>query len=86
MASVAEVKAAIDAAVAKSEEAMAAARAAIEQLAEAQQLMAAAVDGSGHDSTQQAGHAYQHAKQQFEEGIQAIVGGNEAAAQYGAGL
>lgn len=86
MASVAEVKAAIDAAVAKSEEAMAAARAAIEQLAEAQVLMAAAVEGSGHDSTQQAGNAYQHAKQQFEEGIQAVVGGNEAAVQYGAGL
>jgi hypothetical protein len=49
VASVAEVKAAIEAAVAQVGESQAAIQAASEKLAEAAQTMAGALDGSGHE-------------------------------------
>lgn len=86
MTSIAELKAAIDAAMATADEATAAARVAIEKLNEAQQQLAAALEGGGHDAIHTANAALSHANQQFEEGIQAIQGSKEAAEGYGAGL
>lgn len=86
MASVGEVKTAIDAANLKANEAQAMARGAIEKIDEATQQYAVALDGSGHDSVGQAHNAMAHAKQQIEESIQAIAAGIEAAGQYGMGL
>lgn len=86
MASVGEVKAAIDAASHGAGEAQAMARAVIEKVNEVSQQYAAALEGGGHDSIAQAQNALQHSVQQFEEGIQAIAGAIEIAGQYGAGL
>jgi ABC-type transporter Mla subunit MlaD len=86
MASVGEVKAVIDAANATANEAVAAARVAVDKLNEAQQQLAAALEGGHHDSINTAIRALQHASQQFEEGIQAVAGSAEASQQYGAGL
>lgn len=86
MASVSEVRAAIDQALNLADEAAEATRVAINKLDESTSALAAALEGAGHESTAQAHAALAHAKQQLEEGIQAIAGGKELAQNYGAGL
>lgn len=86
MASVGEVKAAIDAANATVNEAQAIMRAAIEKLDEAAQQYNSALDGSGHDSVATAHRSVAHVKSELEEGIQSLNAGTEAAGQYSAAL
>lgn len=86
MASVAEVKAAIDAAMETADQAAAAARHAIETNNETMQMLAVALEGSGHDAVAQAQAALMDANQKFEEGVQAVMGAKESAEQYGATL
>ncbi len=86
MASVGEVKAAIDAAMQTADEAAASVRVGIEKLNEAQQQLGVALEGGHHDAVTTAIQALAHANQQFEEGIQAIMGSKEAAQGYGGAL
>jgi hypothetical protein len=86
MSNVAEVQAAINAAMAIADEAMAMARGAIDKLTEAQQRLAATLESSTHEYTVSALAAMNHANEQFGGGIQAIMGAKEQAEQYGAGL
>lgn len=86
MASVAEVKAAVDAANQLLAEAQQAGLAMIEKIDEASQQLAAALDGSGHDSVSTANAHLLQAKQQIEEGSQMLQASIEASGQYAAGL
>lgn len=86
MASVGEVKAAIDAAMKTADQAAVAARHAIETNNEAMQMLAVALEGSGHDTVAQAQQALMYANERFEEGIQSIMGAKEGAELYGAAL
>jgi len=86
MASVAEVKAAIDGANNTAEEAAGIFRAAIEKLGEAQQLMALATESSGRDEVAAANSALAHAAEQGEEAIRAIQNAKEQSEQYAANL
>jgi uncharacterized protein YukE len=86
MASVAEVKAAIDAAVQHVEEGQQAVRAAGERLGVAQQSLAAAVDGSGHDAVGAAHAALSQAATELDECLAATINAVEQAQAYAAAL
>jgi uncharacterized protein YukE len=86
VASVAEVKAAIDAAIQQVTEGQMAVRLAGEKLAEAQQSFAAAVEGSGHESINTAQAALTQANQELEECLTAMLAAVEQAQTYVATL
>ncbi|MGC9670211.1 hypothetical protein ACNTMW_27170 [Planosporangium sp. 12N6] len=86
MASVAEVKAAIDAAIHQVGEGQLAVRLAGEKLAEAQQSLAAAVEGSGHESVGTAQAALTQAAQELDECLTATLTAVEQAQTYAATL
>ena len=86
MASVAEVKAAVDAALQQVSEGQAAIQAAREKLGEAQQSLAAALDGSGHDAVTTAYASLSQADQQLEECIGVTAAAVEQAQTYTANL
>jgi uncharacterized protein YukE len=86
VASVAEVKAAIDAAIQQVGEGQLAVRLAGEKLAEAQQSLAAAVEGSGHESVNTAQAALTQAAQELDECLTATLAAVEQAQTYVATL
>ena len=86
MASVAEVKAAIDAALQQVSEGQLAVRAAGEKLGEAQQSLAAALDGSANDAVGAAHASLSQADQQLEECLGATLLAVEQAQTYTATL
>ncbi|GAB3525698.1 hypothetical protein [Phytohabitans suffuscus] len=86
MASVAEVKSAIDAAIQQVSEGQAAVHAAKEKLDEAQQSLAVALDGSGHDAVDTARASLQQATQELEDCLGATMAAVEQAQQYSAAL
>lgn len=86
MASVAEVKAAIDAAVQQINEGQAAVQAASEKIAEAQQSLSAAVEGSGHEAPGAAAAALSQAATELEECLAATLSAVEQATAYSATL
>ncbi|GIF15925.1 hypothetical protein [Actinoplanes teichomyceticus] len=86
MASVAEVRAAVDAALQQVNEGQAAIQAAREKLGEAQQSLAAALDGSAHDAVGTAHASLSQADQQLEECYTATLVAVEAAQTYTATL
>lgn len=86
MASVAEVKSAIDAAVMQVTEGQAAVQAASEKLAEAQQSLAAAFEGSGHEAVGAARMSLFQASTELEECLAATLAAVEQAQTYSATL
>ena len=86
MASVAEVKAAIEAAVAQVGEGQAAIQAASEKLAEAAQTMAVALDGSGHELVGGVQAALAQAGIELQDGLTATLTAVEQAQTYAATL
>ncbi len=86
MASIAEVKAAIDAAMQQVTEVQAAVRAANEQLTGAQQMLAAALEGTGHEAVTAAQAALVQAAQELEECLSATLLASEQAQSYVATL
>lgn len=86
MASVAEVKAAIDAALQQVSEAQAIMHAAVEKVGEAQQSLAAAMEGSGHDAVAGAQAALQQATTELDDFFGATQNAIEQAQAYGAAL
>ena len=86
MASVAEVKAAVDAALQQVGEGQAAIQAAREKLGEAQQSLAAALDGSGSDAVGQAHASLSQVDQSLEECLGATAAAVEQAQTYTAML
>jgi uncharacterized protein YukE len=86
LASVAELKAAIDAAIQQVTEGQIALRAAGEKLAEAQQSLAAALEGSGHEAVSAAHAALNQAAMDLEECLTATLAAVEQAQTYVATL
>jgi uncharacterized protein YukE len=86
VASVAEVKSAIDAAIQQVSEGQAAVHAASEKIAEAQQSLAAALDGSGHDAVSTAHASLSQATLELEECLAATQAAVEQAQSYVAAL
>lgn len=86
MASVAEVKAAIDAAMLHVQESQDAVRSANEKLGEAQISLAIAVEGSGHDSVGAAQAALAQAANELDECLTATLAAVDQAQTYVAGL
>jgi uncharacterized protein YukE len=86
VASVAEVKAAIDAAMAHVQEGQEAVRAANDRLGEAQLSLAAAVEGSAHESVGAAQAALAQAATELEDCLSATLGAMEQAHSYAAAL
>jgi uncharacterized protein YukE len=86
VASVAEVKAAIDAAMQQVADVQAAVRAASEQLAQVQQTLAAALEGGGHESVNATHAALAQAGQELEECLNATLVAVEQAQTYVATL
>ncbi|HEY2794713.1 MAG TPA: hypothetical protein VGJ28_20295 [Micromonosporaceae bacterium] len=86
MASVAEVKAAIDSAIMHVRDSEIAVRAAGEQLGEAQQRLAAAVDGSAHDAVGVAQAALAQATGELDDCLTATAQAVEHAEAYAATL
>jgi ribosome-binding protein aMBF1 (putative translation factor) len=86
VASVAEVKAAVDAALQQVSEGQAAIQAAREKLGEAQQSLAAALDGSGSDTVGAAHASLSQADQALEECLGATALAVEQAQTYTAML
>lgn len=86
MASVAEVRAAVDAALAQVSEGQAAIEAARQRLSEAQQSLAAALDGSASDLVGAAHASLSQADQQLEECLGATFVAVEQAQTYTAQL
>lgn len=86
MASVAELKAAIDAAIQQVTEGQAALRAASERLTEAQQSLAAALEGSGHEAVAAAHAALGQAAGDLEDCLTATLSAVEQAQTYAATL
>lgn len=86
MASVAEVKAAVDAALQQVTEGQAAIQAAREKLGEAQQSLAAALDGSASDAVGAAHASLSAADQSLEECLGATLLAVEQAQTYTAML
>jgi uncharacterized protein YukE len=82
VASVAEVKSAIDAVIAQIGEVQSAVRAAGEQLSETQQSLAAAVEGSGHDAVSTAQAALNQASTELDEALAATLTAVEQAQTY----
>lgn len=86
MASVAEVRAAIDSAIMHVQDGQVAVRAASTQLGEAQQRLAAAVDGSVHDSVSVAQAALSQASGELDDCLTATAQAVEHAQAYAATL
>jgi hypothetical protein len=86
VASVAEVRAAVDAALQQVTEGQVAIQAAREKLGEAQQSLAAALDGSAHDAVGAAHASLAQADQQLEECLGATLLAVEQAQIYTANL
>lgn len=86
MASVAELRAAVEAALQQVTEGQAAIQAAREKLGEAQQSLAAALDGSFHDAAGAAYASLSQADQQLEECFSATLLAVEQAQTYTATL
>ncbi|WP_229074142.1 hypothetical protein [Actinoplanes sp. DH11] len=86
MASVAELRAAVDAALAQVTEGQAAIQAAREKIGEAQQSLAAALDGSASDAVGAAHASLSQADQQLEECFGATQVAVEQAQTYTAQL
>lgn len=84
--SVAEVKAAIDAAMLHVQEGQLAVRSANEELGEAQVSLATAVEGSGHESVQAARAALAQAAIELQECLNATLHAVEQARTYVATL
>jgi uncharacterized protein YukE len=86
VASVAEVKAAIDAAMLHVQESQDAVRSANDRLGEAQLSLAIAVEGSGHDSVSAAQAALAQAANELDECLTATLTAVDQAQTYVAGL
>ncbi|WP_328476874.1 hypothetical protein OHA21_23060 [Actinoplanes sp. NBC_00393] len=86
MASVAELRAAVDAALEQVNEGQAAIKAAREKLGEAQQSLAAALDGSFNPEVEGAKAALSHADQQLDDCMGSTVQAIEQAQIYTANL
>jgi uncharacterized protein YukE len=86
LASVAELKAAIDAAIQQISEGQTALRAASEKLSEAQQSLAAALEGSGHEQVTTAHGALSQAATDLEECLHSTLAAVEQAQTYAATL
>jgi ribosome-binding protein aMBF1 (putative translation factor) len=86
LASVAEVRAAVDAALQQVTQSQAAIQAARERLGEAQQSLAAALDGSANDGVGGVHAALSQADQQLEECLGATLLAVEQAQTYTATL
>jgi uncharacterized protein YukE len=86
VASVAEVKVAIDAVLLHVQESQDAVRAANEKLGEAQLSLALAVEGSGHDSVSAAQAALAQAAGELDECLTATLTAVDQAQTYVAGL
>lgn len=86
MTSVAEVKAAIDAAMLHVQEGQEAVRSASDRLGEAQLSLAAAVEGSGHESVTAAQAALTQAANELEECLTATLAAVDQAQSYVAAL
>ncbi len=86
MASVAELKAAIEAVLAQVGTAQVAVRGAAESLTEAQQGLAAALEGSGHDAVSAAQAALTQAAQELDDCLSATLQVVEQAQTYAASL
>ena len=86
MASVAELKSAIDAALQQINDGQAAVQAASEKLAEAQQTLAGALEGSGHETVTAAQASLSQAAQELEECLAATLSAVEQAQLYVATL
>src|SRR5439155_16562384 len=84
--SVAEVKAAIEAALTQVSEGQAAIQAASEKLAEAAQTMAAALEGSGHELVGGVQAALAQAGLELQDGLTATLTAVEQAQTYAAAL
>jgi uncharacterized protein YukE len=82
VASVAELKAAIDAALQQINDGQAAVQAASEKLAEAQQTLAGALEGSGHETVSAAQASLSQASQELEECLAATLAAVEQAQLY----
>ncbi|GEM_PF-1427631 len=82
MASVAELKAAIDAALQQIGDGQAAVQAASEKLAEARQTLASALEGSGHATVDAAQASLAQAAQELEECLAATLAAVEQAQLY----
>ncbi|AVT28626.1 hypothetical protein GCM10022225_60150 [Plantactinospora mayteni] len=82
MASVAELKAAIDAALQQIGDGQAAVQAASDKLAEAQQTLAGALEGSGHSTVDAAQASLSQAAQELEECLAATLAAVEHAQLY----
>jgi uncharacterized protein YukE len=86
VASVAELKSAIDAALEQIGDGQAAVQAAGEKLAEAQQTLAGALEGSGHDAVASAQASLSQAATELEECLAATLAAVEQAQLYVATL
>lgn len=86
MASVAEVKAAIEVALLHVQDGQEAVRAASDRLDEAQQSLSAAVDGSGHEAVNAAQAALSQASTELEECLAATLAAVDQARSYAATL
>jgi hypothetical protein len=86
VASIAEVKAAIDAAAHHAQEANQAFLAAKDKMNEAVSLLAIALEGSGHDSVAAALSHFSSAAEGVDEIVQDVLAGLEKAQSYGAAL
>ena len=73
MASVAELRAAVETALQQVSDGQVAINAAREKLGEAQQSLAAALDGSGHQAVATAQASLSHADQQLEDCLTATI-------------
>lgn len=82
MASVAELKAAIDVALQQIGDGQAAVQAASEKLSEAQQTLAGALEGSGHETVEAAQASLSQASQELEECLAATLTAVEQAELY----
>ncbi|MGC1210745.1 MAG: hypothetical protein WA890_05650 [Micromonospora sp.] len=82
MASVAELKAAIDVALQQIGDGQTAVQAAGEKLAEAQQTLAGALEGSGHETVEAAQASLIQAGQELEECLSATLVAVEQAQLY----
>lgn len=86
MATVAEVKTAIDAALQQIADVQAAVQAATERLAEAQQTLAGVLEGSGHETVGAAQASLSQANQELEDCLAATLAAIEQAQLYVATL
>jgi hypothetical protein len=86
MASVAEVRAALDGVVHQANEAQGGLFAAKEKIGEAEQGAMMAAEGSGHDSVASGNAFLAQAKEKVDEALQLLEAAKEAYGQYSAGL